>query len=140
MRRLLLAAAVALALAVAAPAGAQERTPAARIRGEVAALASAVATAAGGEVAFVSTASSLNFIRGHAWILTLAVEDAPAYGGTYFILSDVNGRLTGELLHAPGPDGTRVLTDDALARYLERVELDAAPIRTLFERYYRRRQ
>src|SRR6185369_15824988 len=99
-----------------------------------AALASAAEASRGASVAFEATSSSLNVIRGHAWILTVWVEDAPAYAGQYFTLSEIDGRLTGELLHAPGPDGTTVLTGEALSRFLARTELDASPIRAVFER------
>ncbi|MBX3468389.1 MAG: hypothetical protein KF878_16070 [Planctomycetes bacterium] len=134
LRPLLLLAAVTVLPAIAEE---PPLTPAARIRGEVAALASDVEAAGGVGVAFVSTSSSLNFVPGRAWILTLWVEDAPAYGGAYFILSEVDGRRTGELLRAPGPDGTLELTGDDLARFLRRVDLDPAPIEAAFERYHR---
>jgi hypothetical protein len=140
MRHRLALVVLAAALLVASrPASAQDASPATRVRGEIAALVSAVDAGQGAGLAFVSTASSLNFIRGHAWILTLAVHDAPAYGGEYFILSEIDGRLTGELLQRAGPDGTRVVTGEALARFLEQVELDAAPIRAAYARHYGRR-
>lgn len=127
--------------ALAGPALARPRGAAvARIEGEIAALVSAVEASGGADVAFVSTWSSVNFIRGHAWILTLAVEDAPAYEATYFVLSEIDGRLTGEVLRAPGPEGTSELTGEALASFLARVELDAAPLRAAFERHYRGRR
>lgn len=134
---LLLLAVVGLALA---PRSASADTPARRIEGEVAALASAVDACQGAEVAYVSTASSLNFVRGHAWILTLWVEDAPAYEASYFVLSEIDGRLVGEVMHSAGPDGTYALTGEALARYLERVGLDFTPIRAVFERHDRLRR
>jgi hypothetical protein len=111
----------------------------ARIAGEVAALVSSIDAAGGAEVAFVATASSLNFIRGRAWILSLTVRDAPAYGGEFFVLSEIDGRLVGELLRTSGPGGTLALTGEELTSYLSRVELDHASIRAAFERYYRRR-
>jgi len=137
VRQLLLLLWMTFAVLAARPAGAEDMPAAVRIRAEIAALTSSVDGDGGAGVAFVSTGSSVNFIAGHAWILTLWIEDAPAYGGHYFILSEIDGRLTGELLQAPGPEGMRTLTGTELARYLERVELDAAPIRAVFERYYR---
>ncbi|MCW8139826.1 MAG: hypothetical protein KIT58_13085, partial [Planctomycetota bacterium] len=137
LRVALLTLALAAAVLPAAIADEPPPTPADRIRGEVAALASDVEAAGGVGVAFVTTSSSLNFVPGRAWILTLWVEDAPAYGGAYFILSEVDGRRTGELLRAPGPDGTLELTGDDLARFLRRVDLDPAPIEAAFERYHR---
>lgn len=120
------------------PADAQELTAADRIQAEIAALASFTEAAGGAEVAFVVSESSVNFIRGHAWILTLWIGDAPSYGGEFFILSEIGGRLTGELLVGPGPDGMRTLVGEELTSFLAGVELDAAPIRAVFERYYRR--
>jgi hypothetical protein len=128
---------LAVAVLVARPANAEDVTATARIRTEIAALASSTDAAGGAEVAFVSSESSVNFIRGHAWILTLWIGDAPAYGGEYFILSEIGGRLTGELLLGPGEDKMRSFVGEELTRYLARVELDAAPIRDVFERYYR---
>ncbi|MCO5169502.1 MAG: hypothetical protein M9894_24440 [Planctomycetes bacterium] len=137
-----LLAALSLVALLGMRAAAEEPPPAVtRIRGEVAALASdvdAAWAAARGGTAFVSTASSVNFIPEHAWILTLWVADAPVYGGVYFVLSEIDGRLVGELLRAPGPDGTLELTGDDLAGFLRRVELDPAPIRAVFDRHYRR--
>jgi hypothetical protein len=134
--RPLLALALAVLLLAARPAPAQEAAPPERIRLEVATLTSQVVACSGAEVAFVSTESSLNVLRGHGWILSLWVADAPAYGGEYFVLSELDGRLTGELLAAPGPEGTRRLEGDALTGYLARVALDAAPVRAAFARYY----
>lgn len=119
---------------------ARAETAARRIEGEVAALVSAVDACQGAEVAYVGTASSLNFIRGHAWILTLWVEDAPTYGGRYFVLSEIDGQLVGEVLQAAGPEGTRVLQGEELTRYLERVRLDPSPVRSVFERHDRLRR
>jgi hypothetical protein len=135
--RLALVVVIAALLVVAAPAWAESASP--RIALEVATLASAVDADAGASVSFVSTDSSLHIIRDHAWILTLWVEDAPAYGGLYFTLSEIDGRRTGELISGPGVQGTRAMTGDALAEYLARVGLDDAPIRAAFERHHRRR-
>ncbi len=138
MRKTLLAL-LLLAVAGVAPALAQERVRPAgapRVRADVCAMASQVAATRGREAAYVGSDSSVNFIRGHAWILSLWVKDAPAYGGEYFVLSELDGRRTGELLAAPGPDGTRKLEGDALRLYLERVELDPRPIEEAFERFY----
>lgn len=140
MGHLLASLALLLVLLLAGPAVAQGRTARERIGEEIAALVSSVEASGGAEVAFVSTTSSLNFIRGHAWILTLSVHDAPAYGGTYFVLSEIDGRLVGELLFAPGPEGTRALTGEELGRFLERVELDPCAVREAFERHYRGRR
>ena len=137
MRHHLALLALALVLVAVAPARGEGPSPTDRIREEIAALASSVHAAGGADLAFVSTDSSLNLIRGRAWILTLSVGDAPAYGALYFVLSEVDGRATGELLRGAGPQGTATLTDDELARFLERVELDPTPIRGVFDRYYR---
>ncbi len=137
-RTALLVASVAVAAGLSASARAAPPGRA-RIAGEVAALVSSIDASAGADVAFVATASSLNFIRGHAWILSLTVRDAPAYGGEFFVLSEVDGRLVGELLRASGPGGTLALTGEELTSFLSRVELDHASVRAAFERYYRRR-
>lgn len=138
MRRLLcVLLLLAAAVLFARPSRAEDLTPRARIELEIAALASSTAAAGGADVAFVASESSVNFIRGHAWILTVWTGDAPAYGGVYFVLSEIDGRLTGELLHAPGPEGMRTLVGEELTGYLARVELDASPIRAVYERYYR---
>lgn len=137
MRRLLLLLSLTLVLLAARPSAAERPSGAARIRAEIAAMSSSIAACGGAEVAFVATASSVNFIRGHAWILSLSVVDAPAYGGRYFVLSELDGRLTGELLQGHGPDGTRALSGEDLSRFLARVDLDDGPIRAAFARYYR---
>lgn len=140
---LLLLLAAGSTFAAAGPAFSQDRArPAARpvgprrVQADVCAMASQVALSAGRDLAYVGSDSSVNFIRSHAWILTVWVADAPAYGGEYFVLSELDGRRTGELLAAPGPEGTRTLEGDALRAFLERVELDPRPIEEAFERFY----
>ena len=123
----------ALAGAAAAQEGGGER-----LRADVAALVSQVAASAGADVAFTGSRSYASFIPGHAWILSLQVDDVPAYGGAFFVLSEVDGRLMGELLEAAGPQGTRVLEGRDLERLLERVALEWRPLRAAFERWYRR--
>lgn len=107
-----------------------------RVQADVCAVASLVALSSGRDLAYVGSDSSVNFIRGHAWILSLWVADAPVYGGEFFVLSELDGRRTGELLAAPGPEGTRTYEGDALRAFLERVELDPRPIEEAFERFY----
>ncbi len=109
-------------------------TPAQRIRGEVAALVSAVARDGGAQLAYARGTSSLNVIRGRAWFLTVAVRDAPAYGGEYFVLSWIDGRRIGELLHGPGQ--TRAYEGEELATFLAAVELDDGPVQGAFERWF----
>ncbi len=127
---LLLAAGAAIAQERPRPVGPR------RVQADVCALASQVALSAGRDLAYVGSSSSVNFIRSHAWILSLWVADAPDFGGEYFVLSELDGRRTGELLAAPGPEGTRRLEGDALRTFLERVELDPRPIEEAFERFY----
>lgn len=112
---------------------AEDRSP--RINDTIAALVSSVEADGGASVAYVSTCSSLNFIRQHAWILTLATDKAE-FGGEFFILSEIDGQLVGEILAKPGPDGTIVLTGNLLSGYLAEVKLDFSPIRTLYQKFY----
>lgn len=114
-------------------------TPAERVAADVAAIVSRIDRQRGAEVAYSGARSALNFIRGHALICTISCEDLPGWGGAFFIYSEVDGRATGELMIEAGPNGTRVLRDEALAEYLERVEFDPAPLRGVYERWYRPR-
>lgn len=112
-------------------------TPAERVAADVAAIVSRIDRQRGAEVSYSGRRSAVNFIRGHALICTISCDDLPGWGGAFFIYSEVDGRVTGELMVEAGPDGTRVLRDEALAEYLERVGFDPAPVRGAYERWYR---
>ena len=110
-----------------------------RIRADLAGICSQVEASGGAATAYVGTHSSVNFIRGHAWVLSLWVADAPAYRAQYFLLSEVDGRLVGEVLRGAGAENVARLEGPLLARFLLAVRLDCAPLRAIYERFYRRR-
>lgn len=107
-----------------------------RVRADLAAVVSAIDLERGASLAYVGSLTAVNFIRGHAFICTVACDELPGWGGAFFIYSEVDGQATGELMAAPGPEGVEVLQGDALARYLERVRLDPAPLRATYLRWY----
>ncbi len=119
-------------------ADAQQRPPPpADLQASLAAIVSQIAARDAAQTAFVATDTYVSFIPEHAWIISVAVKDKPAYQGQYFVLSEIDGRLLGELLYAPGRTGVKLLKGEALTRYLERVRLDFTPIRAAFLRHFR---
>jgi hypothetical protein len=101
---------------------------------EVAWIASQLAAGGGADLACVATHTSVNVIRDRAWIVSAYTGDLPVYESEYFVLSWIDGTLTGERLTGPGQ--TQVVQGEALSAYLDRVGLNTAPLETVFRRLY----
>jgi hypothetical protein len=110
-----------------------------RIQSEIAAITSRIEISGGSSTAFVGSNVYVGFIPEHAWIMSLRVDDAPEYGGEFFLLSEIDGQLIGELIVGAGKEGVRRITGPRLKKFLGRTQLDYSAIQRLYRRYYERR-
>ena len=101
---------------------------------EVAAIASQIEVGGGADLAYVVSFTSVNIIRGHAWIASTYTGDLARFGAEYVVVSQIDGALTVELLTGPGE--TQVLRAAGARRYLADVAFDTAPLERAYQRHY----